>query len=149
MFFAIQVHPEVKARILNRVIAKAIDLLIVFLLAMVLFYPLGPLFGFLYSLLSDGMDFGPFKGQSVGKKIMGFRVVSLVRREPANFKDSALRNMPVGLVTFFALIPFWGWIIMALLGIPLMLMEVYLMLRVETHHRLGDLMGDTEVVEGS
>jgi hypothetical protein len=28
-----------------------------------------------------------------------------------------------------------------------MLMEIYLMLRVEDGHRLGDVMGDTEVIE--
>ena len=31
--------------------------------------------------------------------------------------------------------------------LPLMVMEVYLILSVESGHRLGDVMGDTEVVE--
>jgi hypothetical protein len=48
--------------------------------------------------------------------------------------------------TFFALIPVWGWLLVILLGIPLLLIEVYLMLTVPKGQRLGDVMGDTEVV---
>ena len=51
------------------------------------------------------------------------------------------------MATFFAIIPIWGWLILALIGVPLMLMEIYLMLSVETGHRLGDVMGDTEVIQ--
>jgi hypothetical protein len=52
----------------------------------------------------------------------------------------------VGLCTFFAIIPIWGWIILFLVGIPLMAIEIYLLARVETRQRLGDVMADTEVV---
>jgi hypothetical protein len=34
-----------------------------------------------------------------------------------------------------------------LIGLPLMIMEVYLMLTVGTGQRLGDVMGDTEVID--
>jgi hypothetical protein len=36
---------------------------------------------------------------------------------------------------------------LVLVGLPLMVIEVYLMLRVEHSRRLGDVMGDTEVVQ--
>ena len=67
-------------------------------------------------------------------------------RVPASIKASILRNAPVGVATFFAIIPVWGWIILGIIGIPLMVMEVYLMATVETGLRLGDVMGDTEVI---
>ena len=122
------------------------DIILVIALAVVLPYPLGPLVGFLYSLCADGLNFGPFRGQSVGKKLMRLRTVSRVRGAPASLRESILRNAPVGVATFFAIIPLWGWLIAGLLGVPLMIMEVYLMATVEHGHRLGDVMGDTEVV---
>jgi uncharacterized RDD family membrane protein YckC len=140
-----------KVRVSHRVIAKFIDIGLIVAMAGVLPYPLGPILGFLYSLLSDAMNFssflGTFRGQSLGKKIMRLQVVSTKTRAPAQARDSLYRNTPVGVITFFAIIPVWGWIIFFLLGIPLFLMEVYLMSSVAAGHRLGDVMGDTEVVE--
>lgn len=146
MFFSLPIPHQVKVNVTNRVMAKAIDMAIVFTLALV-FYPAGPLLGFFYSVLADGLHYKTLRGQSIGKKIMGLRVVSLIRGKPANFRESMLRNSPVGIATFFAIIPFWGWLILALIGIPLMLMEIYLMLSVDTGRRLGDIMGDTEVID--
>jgi uncharacterized RDD family membrane protein YckC len=140
---------QAKVTVLSRVAAKMIDLfLVVFIGAVpILPYPLGPLLGFAYSLGGDGIQKGPFHGQSVGKKLMKLCVVRKGTQKPASWRDSALRNAPVGVATFFALIPVWGWIICILIGLPLMIMEVYLMLSVETRQRLGDVMGDTEVVD--
>ncbi|MCM2321704.1 MAG: RDD family protein [Oligoflexia bacterium] len=136
-----------KVNVMNRVAAKMIDILLIIAVAAILPYPLGPLLGFLYSLVADGLSFGPFSGQSVGKRIMKLRVVHVRTRAPATYRDSLLRNTPVGVATFFAIIPVWGWLILVLLGVPLMIMEVYLMVSVEAGHRLGDVMGDTEVIE--
>jgi uncharacterized RDD family membrane protein YckC len=49
------------------------------------------------------MVVGPFKGgQSVGKWLMGLQAVSLQRGgQPANYRDSIVRNIPIGIVTFF------------------------------------------------
>jgi uncharacterized RDD family membrane protein YckC len=147
IFLALPIPAHLKVSVLNRVIAKMIDVVIVITLAAILPYPLGPLLGFLYSLVGDGLGFKGFRGQSIGKKVMKLQVVSTVRMRPAKLRDSVLRNAPVGVATFFAIIPVWGWLILGLIGIPLMIMEIYLMLSVETEHRLGDVMGDTEVVE--
>jgi len=140
---------QAKVKVLSRVAAKMIDLfLVVFIGAVpILPYPLGPLLGFAYSLFGDGIQKGPFSGQSVGKKLMKLRVVRKGTQTPASWRDSALRNAPVGVATFFAIIPVWGWLILILIGLPLMIMEVYLMLSVETGQRLGDVMGDTEVID--
>lgn len=137
-----------KASITNRIVAKIVDIIIVVAVAAILPYPLGPLLGFVYSILGDGMNHGPFKGQSIGKKFLKLQVVSTKRDgQPAGYRDSAFRNAPVGVATFFAIIPIWGWIILGLIGLPLMAIEIYLMVRIETGHRLGDVMGDTEVIE--
>ena len=146
MLFVLPLSHQIKTSVINRVIAKIIDLVIVIAVAAIIPYPLGPLLGFLYSLCADGMGVQGFRGQSVGKKVMRLQVVNSKTREPASLRDSALRNAPVGVATFFAIIPVWGWLILALLGIPLMVMEIYLMLSVESGHRLGDVMGDTEVI---
>lgn len=145
---------EMKASVPHRVFAKLIDLTLVWLFAWALPvpYPVGPLIGFLYSIGADSLKFGSPRSQSVGKRIMKLQTVSTVRRsadgtrQPTNLKESIFRNGPVGVATFFALIPFWGWLIVILIGVPLMVMEVYLMLSVEGGHRLGDVMGDTEVI---
>ena len=135
------------SKVLNRVIAKIIDIFIFVTIAAILPYPLGPLAGFFYSICADGIQWGGFNGQSIGKRIMGLRVIHLPEGRTATMKDAAYRNAPVGVATFFALIPIWGWLILALIGIPLMVMEIYLMLTVATSHRLGDVMADTEVIE--
>lgn len=147
MLFALPVPQSVRVGLLARVGAKAIDFVVVVLVAVILPYPLGPLLGFLYSLLADGLPWKPLRGQSVGKKLLKLRVWSRSRHAPANLRDSALRNAPVALATFFAIIPVWGWIILVLVGLPLMAMEIYLMATAEAGHRLGDQMGDTEVLD--
>ena len=147
MFFVLPLPNQIKVSVVNRVIAKMIDLFAVFFVAAILPYPLGPLVGFAYSLAADGIPHPDFQGQSLGKKLMKLKVMQTVEKRPANFRDSAVRNAPVGVATFFAIIPIWGWLILAMIGIPLMVMEVYLMITVESGHRLGDVMGDTEVVD--
>ena len=140
-------EPTHRANPVNRVVAKIIDLLIVMAAAAILPVVVGPLLGFFYSLLADGIHYGPFQSQSIGKKLLGLRVMSVPRDAPANWRDSMIRNAPVGVATFFAIIPVWGWIILILVGLPLMAIEVYLMFRTEQITRLGDLMADTEVIE--
>lgn len=155
-----------KARVLTRVMAKMVDIFLVLGLAALPLYPVGPLLGFVYSLVADGLNLFKTPGQSVGKKVFKLRVVMVVsrnvsepgsggiaeaetvvkERRPASIRASVLRNAPVGVATFFAIIPIWGWIILGIVGIPLMVMEVYLMATVGTGHRLGDVMGDTEVI---
>lgn len=169
MFIVLPLSTQPKVSVVTRVIAKLIDIFMVFVFAWLLPYPLGPLVGFGYSIFADGMNFGPFRGQSVGKKLLKLQVRSTKSRTPGNgragggsagdrpangpatwpasWKDSAIRNTPVGVATFFGIIPIWGWLILGLIGIPLMVMEIYLMLSVESGHRLGDVMADTEVVE--
>ena len=138
----------VKAQVSLRVLAKFIDLMFGIFLGLILRYPLGPVVGFLYTLLGDALPFGPFYGQSLGKKLVGLKIQDLkTRKEGVHWRQSALRNLPIGVVTFFGMIPFWGWIISLFLGFPILGVEIYLMLKNEKGHRFGDVLGQTQVIQ--
>lgn len=126
---------------LTRLIAKAIDIFIVLILSM-LFYPFGLLVALFYLGLSDAL----YDGQSVGKRLMGFAVISLEDGKPCSVKQSIIRNLPILIPMAFAIIPLWGWIICSILAIPLVLLEVYLLFKLDSGHRLGDVMADTTVI---
>jgi uncharacterized RDD family membrane protein YckC len=126
---------------LTRLIAKAMDIFIVLILAMLL-YPFGIILALVYLGLSDSL----YGGQSVGKKFMGFSVISLEDGQPCSLKQSVVRNLPLLIPLTFALIPPWGIIISTLLFIPMVLVEVYLLFKLDSGHRLGDVMADTTVI---
>ena len=131
----------------RRLLAKAVDLVVVSLLAgPPILYPVGPFLGFLYSIVADGFRVGRLRGQSVGKKLLGLQVIELKDEEPCDWMHSIVRNAPVGVATFFGMIPVAGWIVAMLLGIPLLILEVVLMFKAHHGRRLGDSMAQTEVV---
>jgi uncharacterized RDD family membrane protein YckC len=116
------------------------------LISVLLIFPIGPLFGFFYSLVADGLEMGPFRRQSVGKKLLGLEVVNSKTHARISYRDSAIRNAPIGVATFFGLIPVWGWLIVFLLGLPLVAFEIYLLTRTQGQgYRWGDVMAETEV----
>jgi uncharacterized RDD family membrane protein YckC len=135
-----------KFAVAQRVAAKMIDLLIVGMVGVLLPTFFAPIAGFIYSLVGDGLNGWGFRGQSVGKRLMGLKVVRVPGGEPMRMRDSTIRNLPIGVATFFAIIPLWGWIICILVGVPLMLIEITLMLRMKDETRLGDIMAGTRVV---
>ncbi len=126
---------------LTRLIAKAIDLFIVVCLS-IWWYPLGLILGIVYISISDSLN----KGQSVGKKFMGFAVKSLEDGSPCSFKQSLVRNLPFILPLVLAIVPFWGWILGGILCIALVGLELYLLYNLDSGHRLGDVMADTTVM---
>jgi len=136
----------IKVAKLTRLIAKAIDMLIVFLFPIAMFapglYQLGLYLGILYIAFSDGMP----NGQSVGKKFMGFAVKSLEDGSPCSYKQSLVRNLPFVLPLSIAIVPFWGWILGGLLAVALIGLELYLLYNLDSGHRLGDVMADTSVM---
>jgi uncharacterized RDD family membrane protein YckC len=129
----------------KRAFAKFIDLMVVLFLGFLWKGGPGSILGFLYSLVADGMPFRSLQGQSLGKKLMRIRVLS--GKGPARLKTSVIRNAPIGLVTFFMIIPVWGWILSLLIGIPLALIEISLLVRAERRQRLGDVMAESVVVD--
>jgi uncharacterized RDD family membrane protein YckC len=127
---------------LNRMIGKAIDLILVVALTRVL-YPAGPLAAFLYILIADGLQ----GGRSLGKRVVGLRVINTTTGKPADFKDSVIRNSTVAIPVLFFMVPILGWLLWILIGIPVLAIELYLMTRLDAQARLGDTMADTKVSE--
>ncbi len=105
-------------------------------------YPWGLALSIGYLAISDSL----FDGQSVGKRIIGFRVISLEDGRPCGMRQSLIRNLPVLLPLCFALVPFWGWILCVLLSLPLIFLEIYFLFKLDSAHRLGDVMADTTVI---
>ncbi len=126
---------------LSRLIAKLIDLSIVFLLS-VLLYPLGLIISIIYMGFSDYI----FNGQSLGKGFMGFSVISLEDGSPCSLNQSFIRNLPIIIPLFLAIIPIWGWVLSAFIGIFLCCLEVYFIITLDSGNRLGDIMADTTVM---
>lgn len=135
-------NKAIKAAKLARLIAKAFDIFIVFCFS-IWFYPLGLILGIIYISLSDGIS----KGQSAGKRLMGFAVKSLEDGQPCSYKQSAIRNLPFSIPLFIALVlPIIGLVIGAILGVALIGFELYLLYNLDSGHRLGDVMADTSVM---
>ena len=136
---------EPRVSVVVRCLSKGVDLILVFLVSLIIPYPIGVLLGFSYTLIHDAL----FAGQSLGKRLFNLRTIELQTSGPCTYRESIIRNSPIGIAVFFGLIPFWGWIILVLLGIPLIALEVYLMYTLASGGRLGDIMGDTKVIEGN
>ena len=77
---------------------------------------------------------------------MGFSVISLEDNGPCTLKQSVIRNLPLLIPWGLMVIPFWGWIFAFLLGLPLVALEIYLISKINSGHRLGDVMADTSVI---
>lgn len=134
---------SIKAARLARLVAKAIDLFIVLILSL-FFYPIGLILSLIYLSIADSLQ----NGQSVGKRFIGFAVISLEDGRPCSMKQSFIRNLPLLVPLFFGIIPFWGWVISLIIGIPLIILEIYLIYKLDSGHRLGDVMADTTVMAG-
>jgi len=125
----------------SRIIAKALDISIVLIFAVIL-GNVGILMGIFYLTVADAIQ----DGQSVGKKFVGFAVISLEDGSPCNVKQSFIRNMPFIIPLFFSIFPIFGWIIALVLGPFFLGLEIYLLSKISSGHRLGDVMADTSVI---
>jgi uncharacterized RDD family membrane protein YckC len=132
---------KLKTSVLKRVLARLVDGLVAWALALV-FPPLGILVGIMYLAVADGVQ----KGQSLGKMVFGLEVVTS-DGSPCDLKSSIYRNLPFELALLFAAIPLLGWILLIIAGIPILLIELWLV--IADHHglRLGDRIASTTVVE--
>lgn len=133
-----------KADLLNRFLAKFIDFLIIGALGTAIKAPVGSMAALTYSLIADGF----FDGRSLGKKLIGLKVVNLKTGLPCNFKDSILRNIPIGLIALFVFfIPILGLILFFTVGLVVLLFESYLIYTDDGGIRIGDIFADTQVVD--
>jgi hypothetical protein len=80
-----------KASLLLRVFAKALDFILI--AAVTEMVPKAGFYaGLSYLLISDGL----FDGRSLGKRLMGLRVVSAGSGIPCSMRQSIVRNVPLG-----------------------------------------------------
>ena len=127
-----------KAQILNRGIAKLIDLFIVAAVGQMV-VPVGFLGGLAYILIADGFA----GGRSIGKRLIGLQTVLPERRAVAGFRESIIRNLPFAVAQLAFAVPYMGW----LLSVVIIVFESVLILGNEQGRRLGDEVAGTQVLD--
>jgi uncharacterized RDD family membrane protein YckC len=127
-----------KARVLNRGIAKLIDLFIVAAAGQII-VPVGFLGGLAYILVADGFA----GGRSIGKRVIGLQTVLPDRREAAGFRESIIRNLPFAVAQVAFAVPYVGWLV----SIAIIAFEAVLILGNEQGRRLGDEVAGTQVLD--
>lgn len=121
-----------------RCLAKVVDLFIVITLFK-LIPSAGLYIGILYILLGDGI----FRGKSIGKKLLRVKVHNLQSQRHGDFRDSIVRNLPIGVALFFFKVPIVGWLI----GGAILAFELILIIGDTEGRRLGDRLANTTVLE--
>ena len=127
-----------KAQVLNRGIAKLLDLLIVAAAGQII-VPIGFLGGLAYILIADGFA----GGRSIGKRLIGLQTVLPDRREAVGFRESIIRNLPFAVAQLAFAIPYVGWLVAA----AIIAFEAVLILGNEQGRRLGDEVAGTQVLD--
>lgn len=127
-----------KAQILNRFVAKFLDGLVAAAVGRLL-YPVGWAAGLAYVLLADGFS----GGRSIGKRLIGLQTVVPRTRDVAGFKESIIRNLPLGLAYLVFPTPYVGWLGTA----GLLAFESLLIIGNDRGLRLGDEMAHTQVLD--
>jgi hypothetical protein len=128
-----------KAEVLNRFIAKFVDVILA-VAAGQLLPPVGWLAGLAYVLICDGFS----GGRSIGKRLTGLQTINLRTRELGGFKESIVRNLPLGLAYLLFSVPYIGWIIASVI----IALEGLLVIGNEQGLRLGDEVAHTQVLNG-
>jgi len=127
-----------KAQVLNRFIAKLIDLFLA-AAAAELIASVGFLAGLAYLLVADGFS----DGRSIGKRLIGLQTILPDTREPAGFRDSIIRNIPIAVAKLAFVIPYVGWLVSAVI----VAFEAVLIIGNEQGRRLGDELAGTQVLD--
>jgi uncharacterized RDD family membrane protein YckC len=128
-----------RADLTTRAIAGFVDLLLIIGLARI-----PDILGFLsaigYILVRDGL----FERQSIGKKLIGLRVVASEGTKPqAALRESIIRNVTYAVSYLLFLIPYAGW----LLGPLAVGAECLAAIGDERGMRIGDLLARTMVIQ--
>ncbi|MBU2530782.1 MAG: RDD family protein, partial [Elusimicrobia bacterium] len=93
---------------------------------------LGWIAGIIYTFARDGIDFGGLDNRSIGKKVMGLRVINTDTGARCSYKDSVLRQI---------------LFIIPIVNLLIALIEVILVLTDTKGIRLGDKIAKTMVIE--
>ena len=136
---------ETKKLFTFRLVAKLMDFALAYWMMEYFDAWLISLLALAYILFADGL----FHGQSLGKRLMGLRVVrthpDTLAAEDCDFYHSVVRNVPFALIIFLERIPILG-VIFALLGLIFVAIEIYFMFTDEDGIRIGDIYAKTSVV---
>jgi hypothetical protein len=127
-----------KATILNRFIAKLIDVFLAAAAAEVI-ASVGFLAGVAYLFVADGFA----GGRSIGKRLIGLQTVLPGIREPAGFRESIIRNIPFAAAQLLFAVPYVGWVAAA----AIVGFEAILIIGNEQGRRLGDELAGTQVLD--
>lgn len=130
-----------KATFLERVSAKFMDMAFALILASLL-SPIGPITGLVYMLIADGL----MEGKSIGKLLVGIRVVTQDTSAQCSIHKSILRNIPFGFAVFMFIIPVIGLFLFISFGLTVIAVEVYFLYTDINGLRIGDVLADTFVV---
>lgn len=136
-----------KTGILNRAIARSIDLIIAGALFEIV--PRAGFFaGILYLLIADGL----FDGRSIGKKLIGLKVVLVGTGDICGYRESILRNFIIAVAfSLFGLlrdIPLLGVVLSTIVPVLILAVEGLILLGSENGMRFGDEIAKTRVIEG-
>jgi uncharacterized RDD family membrane protein YckC len=136
---------ETQKLFLHRLAAKLFDFVLVFWMIRSFDAWLLSLLSLAYLAFSDGLFFG----QSLGKRIMGLRVVrthsdTLAPME-CDFYHSVIRNGFFALIIFLSWIPVLG-VVFVVLGLLFIGIEIYFMYTDDDGLRIGDIYAKTTVV---
>lgn len=144
--------PELpKANLARRFIAALIDGVIAGILSSVIPF-IGFLLGAAYTLTKDAIVFellknNDFKNKSIGKKLMNLEVVLVEGEGNIDWVVSVRRNIPLAIGTVIMVIPVIGWVVGAIVAAILGIIEIILVLTQPNGRRLGDKIGQTQVID--
>jgi uncharacterized RDD family membrane protein YckC len=127
-----------KAGLLVRTIAKILDFIII-AAALEIIPKAGFFAGLAYLLIGDGL----FDGRSLGKKLIGIKVVSADMLTPCSFRESILRNSTFGIGFILYKAMWFGWIFIFVAVI----IEFLILLGSREQKRLGDEIAKTFVID--
>ncbi len=127
-----------KAGLLVRTVAKILDFIII-VAALEIIPKAGFFAGFAYLLIGDSL----FDGRSLGKKLIGLKVVSADTFTPCTLRNSILRNSTLGIGYLFYKVMWFGWIFIVIAAI----IEFLILLGSREQKRLGDEIARTIVID--
>ena len=127
-----------KAHVLNRLIAKFVDVIIVAAVSR-LVSPVGWFGGLVYVLIADGFS----GGRSIGKRLIGLQTVVPHTRQVSHFRESIIRNLPLAAAYLLFAVPYLGWG----LAMAIVVFETLLIVGNDQGLRLGDELARTQVLD--
>lgn len=131
--------------LMSRLLARGIDsviLVAMHFLGGAVWGPLGVILPLAFCAIQDAL----WVGQSIGKRIIGLRVIDDSRGLPCSVARSFHRNVPFLVAVMMATIP-WLWVFFFLLALPWLALETYLVVALDPGTRMGDVLANTVVVE--